>query len=176
MSSTIELQESLKILPQKIIDAAKQQLKKLADDSRELLQNSQLLSAEASETAQKLDQYSSISIYKNPYFIAPLIAVVLIVIVSNVVFIRADKYSASIVTIVLQASFFAVAVGSLISGYSAMRKQKYAFALANQEFKLEEEIDKSQSEFISNTSVRLSKDVASISALVSMLKNHMVIL
>lgn len=162
MSSTIELQESLKSLPQKIIDKMKLHMAKLSEDSRSLLQQSQLLSEESTETAQKLEQFSAKSVFKNPLFIAPLVSVVLLVLLSNLVFIRAEKYSASLVTIVLQITFFALAVSSLVAGYSAMRKQKYAFALADKEFKLEREIDKSQSDFIANTSVLLSKDVANI--------------
>ncbi len=165
MSSTIELQESLKVLPQKFIDKAKLLMAKLSEDSQNLLNNSQLLSDEGTSLVQKLDQYSVKNIIKNPRFIAPLIGVVGVVLISNIVFIRADKYSASIVTFVLQSSFFIIAVGSLVAGYGAMKKQKHAYALANQEFEFEQEINNAQSKFISDASIVLSKDVLQIDSI-----------
>lgn len=162
MSTTVELQESLKALPQKILKKAKLVLAKLSEDSKNLLNNSQLLSEESTQTAQTLDTYTKKNIFKNPRFVAPLVGVLLVVLLSNIVFVRADKYSASAVTIFLQTSFFALAVVVLVSGYNTMRKQKYVMALADNEFKLEKEIDRSQSEFIANTSAMLSQDVADI--------------
>lgn len=162
MSSTIELQESLHAIPAKVLEKAKKAVVKLREDSLSLLTNSQRLSDDSSRVAQTLDGTINVNIFKNPAFVVSLIGVLFIVLVSNVVFIRADKYSASIVTFVLQTSFFLLAVGSLVAGYSAMKKQKHAYALANKEFKLEQEINSAQSKFIADSSAILAADVALI--------------
>ena len=162
MSSTLELQDSQHSVPQKVLNNVKVFIGKLRKDSQDLLTSSQVLSEESDQVAQTLGQYNKVSIFKNPSFVVPLASVLLIVVLSNAVFIRADKYSASIVNIILQGSFFALAVGSLVVGYNSLRKQKYAYELADKEYNLEQEINKSQAKFISDTSKVLSDDVKHI--------------
>jgi signal transduction histidine kinase len=168
MRSTVELMESLKVLNESILKKAKQKILKLADHANNILAESQTAPDESNSEIQKLtkrDDSFTDKVRSNKAMIFPIAGVLVTTVVLNVLFVGANKYSASTLIIIIQSSFFILGVVGIITGYNSLQKQRTATAITKKELAYEEEYITSQQKFIKRSSMVLAEDVAAIDVL-----------
>lgn len=165
MLSTVELLLSLKQLPQTTADAAQQRLKRLVGHSQALLADSQALSEESNRAMAALGKVKPKPFVFTAGFIIPVIGVLIVALVANVVFVWAEKYTANILNVGIQAIFFVLAAIGMAAAYNSYRRQREAARVAEQELKLEREVTTSQATFITNAGSSLKDDIIELDQL-----------
>jgi len=162
MQTTLEYLASTNKLTGKAVDAATQRLTKISQHASMLL---------STTNSVKDSQVQTAKVFKNKRswfatgLILPIGGVLLVTVLINVVFIWADKYDASVMTVVIQSSFYGLSAIALFVAYNRFSKQKLATASMQQELNLEKELTKSQSAFIANTSQTLENDLVELDQL-----------
>ena len=102
--------------------------------------------------------------------ILPVTAVIIITVLVNLTLIWVGKYDASQNVVIVQTSYFLMAALALVATYIALKKQKLATAITENEFKLERQLVASQNSFISDISTSLDEDIAELDQVVPAVK------
>ncbi len=94
--------------------------------------------------------------------VIPVVVILLITAIINAVFVWADKYSASFVTLAIQSIYFVLSFVAMLLAFNAYRNQKYATAVAERELGLEKKLTAAQTAFIANTSKTIEGDLVEL--------------
>lgn len=164
MNSTLDLLTSQNQLPESTNSAAKQRLHRLVEHVQALLGVSQEGSSDEKAAAIVNPETKKRSIL-SPAVVLPILAVFIVAIIINAAFVWADKYSASVATLAIQASYYILSAVALIVGFTIFRNQRFATAVAENELTLEKQLSSSQTEFITSSSKTLQEDIVELEQL-----------
>ncbi|GIW60780.1 MAG: hypothetical protein KatS3mg087_1846 [Patescibacteria group bacterium] len=166
MQNTVDLVKSIGRISQATAEAAKQRLARVSQHVQDLLSQSETLTIEAGNTKRAVEVSKTKFAFLTPGFLIPVFGVLMVTILLNLVFVWADKYSASVVSLGIQASYFVLSAIALAAAYNSFKRQKFATAIAEHELTLEKELSRAQSEFIANSGETLQNDIIELDQLV----------
>ena len=146
-------------IPENSIVAAKSGLKSLANHSAELLAEGQSLTGAQQANIRNLEQKKGLSFLTNPNFWLPVVVISTTVVLLNFIFIQANRYTPTAITILSQLLLGFVGVIALGVSYYFYRQQKATTALLKTEQTIEQEFNTRQANFISEASNKLSDDL-----------------
>ncbi|MCA9344225.1 hypothetical protein KC946_00130 [Candidatus Saccharibacteria bacterium] len=170
MNSTVELLVMMKQLPTKTTNALKRRVSSLTEHTRMLLRGPESLTEQAQQTSSKLNPLPKRASWLGLGVILPVTAVIIITVLVNLTLIWVGKYDASQNVVIVQTSYFLMAALALVATYIALKKQKLATAITENEFKLERQLVASQNSFISDISTSLDEDIAELDQVVPAVK------
>lgn len=171
MQSSIELLESLKVVPKKTTDPIKKIIKQLTDHAKSLLRLSENLSTESKATTKIIRDASKGHLITSVGFIVPVIGVFIVAIILNLLFVWSKKYSSNIVNILVQTGLYLLGVIGLTASYLLLKRNKVSALTAEQELKLEKDFAESQTKFITDSGSLLYKDVQQIGKYIPKIKD-----
>lgn len=168
MQTTLDYLVSTKSITANSVSAAKQRIARLNQHAKMLLGSTEVSGADSKTFASNISKRSSLF---GPGTLVPMAGVLLVTLIINALFVWADKYDATVATLVIQSSFYVLSAAALFVAYNRFRTQKYATEATVQQINLEKQLTQSQSNFIANSSKTLEDDLLELDHLATTLTN-----
>lgn len=146
-------------IPETAIIAGKSALKSLTNHSNELLAEGQSLTGKQQASIRNLQNKKGLSFLTHPAFWLPVVVISTLVVLLNVIFIQANRYTPTAIIIVSQLLLGFIGVIALGVSYYYYQQQKLQKALTNDEQDLEQELSTRQANFITQAYNKLNDDL-----------------
>ena len=146
-------------IPETAIIAGKSALKSLTNHSNELLAEGQSLTGKQQANIRNLEKQKGLSFLTHPAFWLPVVVISTLVVLLNVIFIQADRYTPTAITIVSQLLLGFVGTIALGVSYYYYQQHKQQKILSANQQALEQELNSRQASFITQASNKLNDDL-----------------
>ena len=158
-TSTLATTATTLTIPEASIVASKSAIKSLTNHANELLDEGQSLTGRQQANIRNLEQRKGLSFLTHPFFWLPVVVISTLVVLLNIIFIQAERYTPTAITIASQ--FILGFVGVIALGvsyyfYRSFQSQRQAL-LTEQE--IEQEFNARQANFIADAYNKLNDDI-----------------
>ena len=158
-TSTLATTATTLTIPEASIVASKSAIKSLTNHANELLDEGQSLTGRQQANIRNLEQRKGLSFLTHPFFWLPVVVISTLVVLLNIIFIQAERYTPTAITIASQLilGFVGViALGVSYYFYRSFQSQRQAL-LTEQE--IEQEFNARQANFIADAYNKLNDDI-----------------